>query len=97
MSSPLSAEEPADGDGLEEADPEERHPRGRVEVHQLEEIHSALGAHGHTQGKQQAAHAHYRDQQLFSALRMRKKIHKCAVRKRKSINRQRNLEISPEQ
>ena len=61
MSSPLSAEEPADGEGLEEADPEERHPRGRVEVHQLEEIHSALGAHGHTQGKQQAAHAHYRE------------------------------------
>ena len=87
MSSPLSAEEPADGDGLEEADPEERHPRGRVEVHQLEEVDPALGAHGHTQGKQQAAHAHYRDQELFSALRnvrMRKKIHKCAVRKRKA-------------
>ena len=42
MSSPLSAEEPADGDGLEEADPEERHPGCRVEVHQLEEVDPAL-------------------------------------------------------
>jgi hypothetical protein len=50
--SPFSAEEPADGDGLEEADPEEGHARGGVEVHQLEEEDPALGAHRHTQRKQ---------------------------------------------
>ena len=30
------SEEPADGDGLEEADPQQAHPGGRIEVHQLE-------------------------------------------------------------
>ncbi len=55
---PLCAEKPADGDGLEEADPEEGHPRGGVEVHQLEEEYPALCAHGQAQGEQQAAHTH---------------------------------------
>jgi hypothetical protein len=55
---PLCAEKPANGDGLKEADPEEGHPRGGVEVHELEEEDSAFCAHGQAQGEQQAAHAH---------------------------------------
>ncbi len=55
---PLGAEKPANGDGLKEADPEKGHPRGGVEVHELEEEYPALCAHGPTQGEQQAAHTH---------------------------------------
>ena len=35
--------DPADGDGLEEGAPEERHSAGTVEVHELEEVHPAVG------------------------------------------------------
>ena len=42
---PLGSEDPGDGDGLPEADPEQGHPAGRVEVHQLEDEDPALGAH----------------------------------------------------
>ena len=38
----LRSKEPADGDRLEEADPQEGHAGGRVEVHQLEQVDSAL-------------------------------------------------------
>ena len=43
---PLCPEDPGDGDRLPEADPEERHPAGGVEVHELEEEDPALGTHG---------------------------------------------------
>ena len=42
VAEPLGAEEPADGDRLEEADPEKGHAGGRVEVHQVEEEHATL-------------------------------------------------------
>ncbi len=38
-----SSIEPGHGHRLEEADPQERHAGGRVEVHDLEQVHSALG------------------------------------------------------
>lgn len=38
----ISTEKPADGNGLKEANPEQRKARTRVEIHQLEQIHSAL-------------------------------------------------------
>ena len=42
VTEPLRPEDPADGHRLEEADPEERHPRAAVEVHQLEGVDAAL-------------------------------------------------------
>ena len=42
VAEPLRSEHPADGDSLEEANPEERHAGAGVEVHQLEHIDSTL-------------------------------------------------------
>ena len=42
VAEPLGAEEPADGDRLEEADPEQGHSGRGVEVHQLEQVDAAL-------------------------------------------------------
>ncbi len=53
----VGAEEPADGDRLEEHDPHERETRSRVKVHQLEEVNAAFGAHGQAQGEHEDAHA----------------------------------------
>ena len=39
---PLGPEDPADGDGLEEDAEEERHPAGRIEIHQLEHVDTTL-------------------------------------------------------
>lgn len=38
----VSSEDPWDGDGLEEADPEQAHSWGWVEVHQLEDVRPSL-------------------------------------------------------
>lgn len=38
----VGPEHPGNGDGLEETDPEERHAAGRVVVHELENVDSAL-------------------------------------------------------
>ena len=42
VTEPLGAEHPADGDGLEEAGPEQSHARAAVEIHQLESIYTPL-------------------------------------------------------
>ena len=42
VTEPLSPEDPANGHRLEEADPEQRHARAAVEVHQLEGVDAAL-------------------------------------------------------
>lgn len=39
----VRAEDPGDGDGLEEAHPQKGHAAGGVKVHQLEQVHSSLG------------------------------------------------------
>ena len=54
----LSSEEPSDGDGLEEADPQQRHARGGVKVHQLEQVDPAFGTHGQAQQEHEETHAH---------------------------------------
>ena len=42
VTEPARPEEPPDGDGLEEADPQQGEAGGGVEVHQLEQVHAAL-------------------------------------------------------
>ena len=42
----IRSEHPADGHSLEEDAPEQRESTGRVEVHQLENVHAAVGDHG---------------------------------------------------
>ena len=42
VTEPLRPEDPADGHRLEEADPEQRHARAAVEVHQLEGVDATL-------------------------------------------------------
>ena len=49
---PFRTKHPANDHSLEEADPEKSHARAGVEVHNLEEIHTAFWAHGHTQTEQ---------------------------------------------
>merc|ERR1719376_247618 len=53
----LSAEEPTDGDSLEEDAPQERHSAGRVKVHQLEDVDAAVGDHGDAQDEHEDDHA----------------------------------------
>ena len=55
VAEPLRAEEPPDGDRLEETDPEQAHAGGRVEVHQLEEVCASLHRHRGSEGKEDDA------------------------------------------
>jgi len=41
---PISTIDPGDGDGLEEADPQQRESTGRIKVQKLEKINSSLHA-----------------------------------------------------
>ena len=54
---PPRPEHPADGDGLEEDAPQQRHAAGRVEVHQLEDVDAVPGDHGQPQQEHEHRHA----------------------------------------
>jgi len=51
----LRAEDPSDGDRLEEAAPQDGDPAGAVEVHQLEDVGASLGGHGRAQQEKEDA------------------------------------------